>query len=166
MLKDSVVLKKIFLYSSVFPGILFRRTRSSPSRKGWTPYARPHRYSGNNASALIILQVISLLFFVNSKHFEQIKDVFSPHSRLHFPFTTVYPSLGNLDFYPHEEEDWGGAGGGGGGGGMAVRKKKGEEDEEEEDEELDGRRGKPCITLPILNFSVSGVNFFMYISNV
>ncbi len=58
MLKESVVLKKYVLYSSVFPGILFRRTRSSPSRKGWTPYARPRRYSGNNASALMIFQVI------------------------------------------------------------------------------------------------------------
>ena len=24
--------------------------------------------------------------------------------RLNFPYTTVYPSLGNLDFFPHEEE--------------------------------------------------------------
>ena len=109
----------------------------------------------------MIFQVI-FLFFSNSKHSEQ--KCF-PHSRLHFPFTTVYPSLGNLDFYPHEEEDWGGAGGGGGGG-MAVRKKKGEEEEEEEDEELDGRRGKLCIILAIINFSVSGVIFFICISNV
>ncbi len=70
--------------------------------------------------------------------------------RLHFPYTTVYPSLGNLDFYPHEEElVMGGTGGGGGGvavvgvAGMLRTKQKDSEDTEgeemdDEEEMLDG----------------------------
>ena len=67
-------------------------------------------------------------------------------TRLHFPYTTVYPSLGNLDFFPHEEEVvLGGAAGGVTGMLRPKEGRQGEEDDEEDDEEdLEGEEEQLC----------------------